>query len=60
MEIILLMLSKLKLDFSGINAIKGVSPAYNKPTQEEHVKASEACPIILCISRKRYIKFSIA
>jgi len=35
-------------DFSGINAILSVSPAYNKPTQEgiyQHFKAiSEACP----------------
>ena len=36
-------------DFSGIDAILSVSPAYNKPTQEgiyQHFKAiSEACPI---------------
>ena len=37
------------IDFSGIDAILSVSPAYNKPTQEgiyQHFKAiSEACPI---------------
>lgn len=42
-----------KTDFTGIDAILSVSPAYNKPTQEgiyQHFKAiSEVCPIDVII-----------
>mgnify|MGYP001479631554 CR=1 FL=1 len=41
------------IDFTGIDAILSVSPAYNKPTQEgiyQHFKAiSEACPVSIIL-----------